>query len=157
MTKTIDRNQLILKYYPQAVSLSRKFNNGRVDEDLVQEALLKGITTIDWCIANDVLDDKQIDKLVYVAMRNRVVDLFRKHTTITMDDFIFVDIQDDNLDLCISDIEGSLNTDSEKQVFKLLLEGKTRKEIVEQTDLTTEQVAYRCRKIKQLIKDHEKA
>lgn len=157
MTKTIDRNQLILKYYTQAVSLSRKFNKGRVDEDLVQEALLKGITTIDWCIANDILDDTQLDKLVYVAMRNRVVDLFRKHTTITMDDFIFVDIQDDNLDLCISDIEGSLKTDSEKQVFKLLLEGKTRKEIVEQTALTTEQVAHRCRKIKQLIKDHEKA
>lgn len=157
MTKTIDRNQLILKYYTQAVSLSRKFNKGRVDEDLVQEALLKGITTIDWCIANDILDDTQLDKLVYVAMRNRVVDLFRKHTTITMDDFIFVDIQDDNLDLCISDIKGSLKTDSEKQVFKLLLEGKTRKEIVEQTALTTEQVAHRCRKIKQLIKDHEKA
>ena len=63
----------------------------------MQEALLKGITTIDWCIANDILDDTQLDKLVYVAMRNRVVDLFRKHTTITMDDFIFVDIQDDNL------------------------------------------------------------
>lgn len=130
--------------------LVKKYNYGKLDEDLKQDA---------WVCALEAeqkypnVSEKEFLKIVSVCVQNMFKDKLRKRKLETInipEDFEF----ESNIDLLLflTELKDKL-TDQEKEVLDLLLLGKTPEEIASKIKTTSRTVYNIMNKIKFKIKD----
>ena len=140
----------IEKLEPTIDLLVKKYNYGKLDEDLKQDA---------WVCALEAeqkypnVSEEEFIKIVSVCIQNMFKDKLRKRKLETInipEDFDF----ESNVDLLLflTELKDSL-TDQEKEVLDLLLLGKTPDEIASEIKTTSRTVYNIMNKIKFKIKE----
>ena len=140
----------IEKLEPTIDLLVKKYNYGKLDEDLKQDAWVCGLEA-EQKYPN--VSEEEFIKIVSVCIQNMFKDKLRKRKLETInipEDFDF----ESNIDLLLflTELKDSL-TDQEKEVLDLLLLGKTPDEIASEIKTTSRTVYNIMNKIKFKIKE----
>lgn len=139
----------ILKHEDVLKRLVKKYNKGKWDEDLMQEAWL---TAIKCEQANpDISENKLLGQMI-IWVRNRLINIQTKKHLDTEPIPEGWDIPiDKDFNLLIFETKDSLN-EQENRIFDMLLDGCTAKEICEKENLSKSTIYRIFDKIKGIMK-----
>lgn len=147
----MSRDELILSFEDVVDNLVRKYNDGRLDEDLHSEGMIKVIKAVDKCLSEGVTERENMIGRVIVWVSNALLDVVRKPKTLLLDDFDF-DENSYNLDYetLLIDVKSSLEP-VDKTIFCKLMCGESKEEISEDLGLSMDTIYKHLKKIKSTI------
>lgn len=148
------RDEMILSFDEVVNNLVRKYNNGKLDEDLKSESMIKVIKAVDKSLNEGLTDIDIIKRRVIVWVKNHLIDLQSKvkEQQLTEDiSEILVDSMD--YEELVMDIETEL-VGTTKSVFLLLLKNLSPEEISERLNISYYMMAKHLTKIKKAILKH---
>ena len=125
------RDEIILDCQDIVKNLVRKYNNHKLDEDLVSVGTIASVECVDKCLADGMEDINQIKAMCNVWVRNTLLmDIYRGKVKV-LDDDTAIDLAEAPEDLweTIECVKRSLGPRC-KEVFELLLDGRSEQEIM---------------------------
>lgn len=148
------RDEMILSFDEVVNNLVRKYNNGKLDEDLKSESMIKVIKAVDKSLNEGLTDIDIIKRRVIVWVKNHLIDLQSK----VKEQQLIEDISEilvDSMDYeeLVMDIETEL-VGTTKSVFLLLLKNLSPEEISERLNISYYMMAKHLTKIKKAILKH---
>lgn len=148
------RDEIILSFDEVVNNLVRKYNNGKLDEDLKSESMIKVIKAVDKSLNEGLTDIDIIKRRVIVWVKNHLIDLQSK----VKEQQLIEDISEilvDSMDYeeLVMDIETEL-VGTTKSVFLLLLKNLSPEEISERLNISYYMMAKHLTKIKKAILKH---
>ena len=136
----MSRDELILSFSDVVDNLVKKYNDGKLDEDLHNEGMIKVIKAVDKCLEEGVTERDSIIGRVIFCVSNALLDLKRKPKLIFVDDLDLdegsYDIEYEQLviDAC-ADLKGL-----DREIFIKRLNGESAEKII--TDLKISRQTY---------------
>ena len=125
------RDEIILSCQDIVKNLVRKYNNHKLDEDLVSVGTIASVECVDKCLADGMTDINQIKAMCNVWVRNTLLmDIYRGKVKV-IDDDTAIDLAEAPEDLweTIECVKRSLGPRG-REVFELLLDGRSEQEIM---------------------------
>ena len=147
----MSRDELILSFEDVVDNLVKKYNDGKLDEDLHSEGMIKVIKAVDKCLSEGVTERENMIGRVIVWVSNALLDVVRKPKILLLDDF---DLDEDSYNLdyetLIIDVKSSLEP-IDKTIFCKLMCGEDKQEICEDLGLSMCAIYKHLEKIKNII------
>lgn len=147
----MSRDELILSFEDVVDNLVKKYNDGRLDEDLHSEGMIKVIKAVDKCLSEGVTERENMIGRVIVWVSNALLDVVRKPKTLLLDDF---DLDENSYSLdyetLLIDVKSSLEP-VDKTIFCKLMCGESKEEISEDLGLSMDTIYKHLKKIKSTI------
>ena len=143
----------VLQYEDVLKSLVRKYNNGKWDEDLMQEAWLVAVDCVNSCFNKNITDEKIIKAKIIVWVKNHIINLKLKAVlnTVKIEDFMENIQENRSYDYELIELRESLR-EPERKILDLLCEGYSRKEIQEKLKISKSEYYRKISKIKETLK-----
>lgn len=150
----MNRDELILSCENCVKRLVRKYNNGCDDEDLQSTGMIAVIECVDRCLSDKMTDLDAIQSRCNVWAKNRILNKIYEEKLKYSDEENIVDFIEapEEIEPLILAVRQQL-TPKQLEVFDLLLEGKTREEIMEELNIQECMYFRHCKKIKEKIKN----
>lgn len=150
----MNREELILSCVETVDNLVKKYNNHVIDEDLKTVGVIATIECVDRCIADGMSDVNQIKARCNVWAKNRILDeIYKEKLKYSDDAFVLDELEaPEDMRLLIAEVSSEL-TPKQKQVFDLLLEGKSFDEIAQIMGVKIKVIYKHCAVIKEKIKN----
>lgn len=150
----MNRDELILSCENCVKRLVRKYNNGCDDEDLQSTGMIAVIECVDRCLSDKMTDLDAIQSRCNVWAKNRILNEIYKEKLKYSDEENILDCVEapEEIEPLILAVRQQL-TPKQLEVFDLLLEGKTREEIMEELNIQECMYFRHCKKIKEKIKN----
>lgn len=149
----MDRDELIVSCTDIVNNLVKKYNNHKIDEDLVSEGMIAVVECVDRCLKENMTDVKQIQARCNVWARNRILDnIYReKIKYVDNEEALEFHSAQESLWEYIESIRQIL-TPKQKEVFDLLLRGYKEKEIENKLNIKQSMYFEHVKNIKEKIK-----
>lgn len=149
----MNRDDIILSCQQIVNNLVKKYNNHQSDEDLQSEGMIAVVECVDRCLDEGMDDLDQIQARCNVWARNRILTEIYKERVKYSDDENVVDLMEDTSDMTelLMYLE-QVMTPRQKEVFDLLWQGYSQKEIQKKLNITQPTYYEHLRNIKKIIK-----
>lgn len=149
----MDRDDIILSFQPLVKNVIKKYNDHKVDEDLLSIGTIKSIEAVDRCLSEGVTDPNDMQKRVIVWVRNAILnEIYVRNNLSNIDSFDENTIADDDCDyytFCV-DVKNSLEG-LDLEIFKLLNQGYNMKDICKKLCINKTKYYNEVQKIKEII------
>lgn len=148
------RDELILDCQDIVKNLVRKYNNHKVDEDLVSVGMIEVVKCVDKCLGDCVTDISQIKARCNTWARNAILNEIYKERVKVADDPTIVDAlsADENLSYVVHDLRKVLSP-RENKILEELLVGASDYEIMAKYSIKKRMLCYYRERIKEKIKN----
>ena len=148
------RDELILDCQDIVKNLVRKYNNHKVDEDLVSVGMIEIVKCVDKCLKDDLTDREQIRARCNTWARNAILNEIYKEKVKVADDPAVVDTltADENISYAVHDLKKVLSP-RENKILDCLLSGLSDYEIMAKFSVKKRMVCYYKERIKEKIKN----
>ena len=149
----MNREELILSCKSWVENLVKKYNDYKLDEDLVSVGMVAVVECVDRCLEEEMTDTERIQARCGVWARNRILDeIYKEKIKYADDDFILDNLEAPEDDtLYIVSIRQQL-TPRQLEIFDLLYAGDTHEEVCEKLNITQPTLYEHLRNIKTIIK-----
>ena len=150
----MNRDELILSCENCVKNLVRKYNNGCNDEDLQSTGMIAVIECVDRCLVENMTDVNQIQARCNVWAKNKILNkIYEEKLKYVDDDFILDELESpEDMSRLILSVRQEL-TPRQLQIFDMLLEGKSKDEIVDELHILERVYWHHCQKIREKIKN----
>lgn len=148
----MNRDELIVSCTDIVNNLVKKYNNHKIDEDLVSEGMIAIVECVDRCLKENMTDVKQIQARCNVWARNRILnEIYReKIKYIDNEEALEFHTAEEDLWEYIESVRQIL-TPRQLEIFDLLLEGKSKREIIEKLNISRASYFAHTSQIKEKI------
>lgn len=146
------RDELILECRDIVKNLVRKYNNHKLDEDLMSIGMIEVVKCVDKCLKDGIEDASQIRARCNTWARNAILnDIYKERVKVVEDDTL-IDIMEAEEPLweTIHNID-SILTQKEQEIFEMLLNGEKMAKICEKMNITQPTFYEHYRNIKKKI------
>lgn len=149
----MSRDELILECRDIVKNLVKKYNNHRLDEDLVSIGMIEVVKCVDKCIQDGLPEPSQIKPRCNVWARNAILnEIYKEKIKFVEDDSVLDTIKsEDDLWETIQVVK-SLLTPRGNEILDLMLEGYSQKEIMVKLNVAEPTYFNHLVKIKEKIK-----
>jgi RNA polymerase sigma factor (sigma-70 family) len=147
------RDELILECRDIVKNLVKKYNNHRLDEDLVSTGMVEVVKCVDKCIQDGLAEPSQIKARCNTWARNAILnEIYKEKIKFVEDDGVLDTIKsEDDLWETIQVVK-SLLTPRGNEILDLMLEGYSQKEIMVKLNVAEPTYFNHLVKIKEKIK-----
>lgn len=147
------RDELILECRDIVKNLVKKYNNHRLDEDLVSTGMVEVVKCVDKCLQDGLTDEAQIKARCNVWARNMILkQLYKERIKCVDDDSAFETLKaPDSLWETVAVLKTTLSKRN-NEVLEALLSGKNQNEITQELGMSKDTYFHHLHKIKEKIK-----
>lgn len=148
------RDELIMKGRDIVNNLVRKYNNHKLDEDLVSVGVLAVVECVDKCIQDGLTDSSQILARCNIWVRNALLHDIYKQRAKLLEDTTVIDnlVSEEDTTDTMGDLQKVLS-DREKAILAELLRDVSDEEIMAKFSIKMRMLYHYKEKIKQKIKN----
>jgi RNA polymerase sigma factor (sigma-70 family) len=147
------RDELILDCRDIVKNLVKKYNNHRLDEDLISTGMVEVVKCVDKCIQDGLTEPSQIKARCNTWARNAILnEIYKEKIKFVEDEGVLDTIKsEDDLWETIQVVK-SLLTPRGNEILDLMLEGSSQKEIMVKLNVAEPTYFNHLVKIKEKIK-----
>ena len=148
------RDELILNCQDIVKNLVRKYNNHKLDEDLVSTGMVEVVKCVDKCLSDGIEDVSQIRARCNTWARNAILNEIYKERIKVVDDNTLIDVIEAEEPLWETiHIIDSVLTQKEQEIFDMLLNGEKMAKICGKMSITQPTFYEHYRNIKKKIQE----